>query len=165
MTRPSGSDGRPQERDLAREASEVLNYNQQLVQFAECHARRRIQAKADTLILINSLFVASMGVGSVSASGPLVEMARGLTVLVLCLVVVMSARRRRLRPGRTFSSSATSSNARIPPTMPRSSCARRSRSRWTTCCIGPAWWPGSPSASSRPMPESAAYRGIRPSRR
>ncbi|MGI5844931.1 MAG: hypothetical protein ACOX9B_12240 [Candidatus Xenobium sp.] len=92
MTRPSGSDGRPQERNLAREASEVLNYNQQLVQFVECRARWRIQAKAGTLILINSLFVASMGVGSVSASGPLVEMARGLTVLAsaaaLCLVVM-----------------------------------------------------------------------------
>lgn len=88
MTQPGGPDGRPQGRDLAREASDVLNYNQQLVQFAD--------SKAGTLILINSLFVASMGAGSVSASGPLVEMARGLTVLasaaavVLCLVVVMS---------------------------------------------------------------------------
>ncbi len=86
MSPQIGPEGRAQGRDLAREASEVLNYNQQLVQFAD--------SKAGTLILINSLFVAAMGAGS--PSGANLEVLRVLTVLasalavVLCLVVVMS---------------------------------------------------------------------------
>ncbi len=86
MSQQSSSDGRSQARDLGREACEVLNYNQQLIQFAD--------SKAGTLILINSLFVAAMGAGSAAASS--LDILRVLTVLVsamavvLCLVVVMS---------------------------------------------------------------------------
>lgn len=74
-------------RNLAREAYEVLNYNQQLVQFAD--------SKAGTLIVINSLFVAAAGASGAPASGPM-EALRALYVIasavavVLCLAVVMS---------------------------------------------------------------------------
>lgn len=73
-------------RELSREAYEVLDYNQQLVQFAD--------SKAGTLIVINSLFVAAMG--ATQAAGSEMQILRGLTVVaaavavVLCLTVVMT---------------------------------------------------------------------------
>ena len=75
-------------RNLAREAYEILNYNQQLIQFAD--------SKAGTLIVINSLFVAAMGAGSgrpgntaLEVLGAVVVLASALAV-VLCLAVVMT---------------------------------------------------------------------------
>ena len=88
MSQPNAPESRFQGRNLAREASEVLNYNQQLIQFAD--------SKAGTLILINSLFVAAMGAVPLSPGSAVLEVLRPLTVLasaaavVLCLAVVMS---------------------------------------------------------------------------
>jgi hypothetical protein len=68
-------------------AYEILNYNQQLVQFAD--------AKAGNLIVINSLFIAAAQAGGVTSSvllrllqGSLILTA-GIAVLV-CLLVIMS---------------------------------------------------------------------------
>ena len=75
-------------RNPAREAYEVLNYNQHLVQFAD--------SKAGTLIVINSLFVAAMGAGSGRPGNTALEVLGAVVILasavavVLCLAVVMT---------------------------------------------------------------------------
>lgn len=85
VTALAGRESSP--RELSREAYEVLDYNQQLVQFAD--------SKAGTLIVINSLFVAAMGATQAQA-GSEMQILRGLTVVaaavavVLCLTVVMT---------------------------------------------------------------------------
>lgn len=76
----------PPERDVAAEAFRALAYNQDLIQFAD--------SKAGTLILINSLFVATAQ--TLTDGHPVVLFLRGAYVLaasaavVCCLFVVMS---------------------------------------------------------------------------
>lgn len=88
MSQLTSLESRPHGRNLSREAYEVLNYNQQLVQFAD--------SKAGTLIVINSLFVAATGASGDASLPAAMETLRALTVLasaaavVLCLMVVMT---------------------------------------------------------------------------
>lgn len=71
---------------LVDSAFEVLNYNQQLIQFAD--------SKAGNLIVINSLFIAAAQAGQ--QSGILLKLSQGFLVMVaglallLCLGVIMS---------------------------------------------------------------------------
>lgn len=73
-------------RNLVREAFEVLNYNQQLVQFAD--------SKAATLILINSLFVAAAGAAEVPGEwGRILQILYVVTAgaaIFFCLSVVVT---------------------------------------------------------------------------
>jgi hypothetical protein len=66
-------------------AFEVLNYNQQLIQFAD--------SKAGNLIVINSLFIAAAQAGGGGLALKLLQMALICTAggaLLLCLAVIMS---------------------------------------------------------------------------
>lgn len=67
-------------------AYQILNYNQQLIQFAD--------SKASSLIVINSLFIAAAQSGA--SSGLLLRLSQGFLLavaglaLLLCLFVIMS---------------------------------------------------------------------------
>ena len=74
--------------DKSSPAFEVLNYNQQLIQFAD--------AKAGNLIVINSLFIAAAQAGHSSSHSLLLKLvqlplvfAAGLA-LTICLLVIMN---------------------------------------------------------------------------